>query len=243
METTTPLIENETDQAIKILQETTRLRQLRARISSGAGVIILLLLIFLFADATFFVKHYNTTAVVDEIKAQAPRLMNSIQMKTLLTSIRKEILPKYVNELSRKLKLSQPVLEKECTAFLTSLSTDIGPVIQKRIVADLQGIMVETRVLLKKRHPDLTEEDIVSIMDTLVSEVEKQYTERITEQVTMMFNDINETFTDLRKTALYETLAKKDTADLERMLLTTSLELLIYEIDPDAGAKVEGGRQ
>lgn len=242
METTDPLTENETDQAVQLLQETARLRRLRARISSGAGLIILLLLVFLFADAASFIKHYNTAEVVEELKAQSPRLMNSIQMKNLMTSIRKEILPKYVNELSRKLKQSQPVLEKECTAFLTSLSTDIGPIIQKRIVADLNGIMVETQALLKERHPELTENDIADILDTLASEVERQYTERITEQVTLMFNDINETFVDLQKTDVYAQLAKKDTADLERMLLTTSLELLIYEIDPEEGSIIKGGQ-
>jgi hypothetical protein len=137
-----------------------------------------------------------------------------------------------VEEVSRKLRIAQPVLKKECSAFLTSLSTEIGPVIQKRIVADLQGILAETRALLKEKHPDLTEEDLTSILFALQSEVEKQYTERITSQVNQMFKDISEPFTELQKTELYSELEQKGTADLEKMLLTTSLELLIYEIDP-----------
>ncbi|MCU0857051.1 MAG: hypothetical protein MUC65_01430, partial [Pontiellaceae bacterium] len=121
--------------------------------------------------------------------------------------------------------------------------TNIGPAIQKRIIADLKGVMVETQALLKEKHPQLTDAEILSILEIMQVEVQEQYMQRITDQVSMMFNDINATFGDLRKTGTYAALEKMDTADLERMLLTTSLELLIYEIDPKKGAELKGGQQ
>lgn len=240
MEASEPVVENQTDQAvIQVLEETTRLRRLRSRISGGAAFTILLLLIFLFADMISFVKSYDTAAVVEEMKEKAPRLMDSLQMKTLMNSIRKEILPKYVNELSRKLADAEPVLRSEGEALLSGISTNIGPAIQKKIVADLNGIMVETQALLKEKYPQLTDAEIRSILELMQVEVEKQYTERIAEQVSGMFGDLNKAFDDLKKTETYATLEKMDTADLEKMLLTTSLELLIYEIDPAEGAKLK----
>ncbi|MCU0858873.1 MAG: hypothetical protein MUC65_10785, partial [Pontiellaceae bacterium] len=89
METKDPVVENQTDQTVvQLLEETARLRRLRTRISSGAAVTILMLLIFLFADMFFFIKNYDTGKVVEEIKAESPRLLQSIQMNTLMNSLR-----------------------------------------------------------------------------------------------------------------------------------------------------------
>jgi hypothetical protein len=243
METTDPVIGNETDQTVHLLQETAKLRKIRARISGATALIILLLLTLLFVDGYFFIKSYDKNKVIEALKAESPRVMNSLVMKNLTTSIRNEIIPKYVGEFSKKLKVSEPILRHEGMLFLGSISTNIGPAVQKKIVADLSGILLETKLLLKEKHPELTEADIASILETMQVEVEKQYTQRIQEQVCVMFQDINDKFSDLRKTATYATLEKRDTADLERMLLTTSLELLIYEIDPEEGSRVKGGCQ
>lgn len=239
-----PTLAVDPDQEItlQLLHETVELRKLRSRITSRVALAILALLTFLFVDGYLYLKSYDTVKVIEALQKESPRVMNSLVMKNLMASVRDEIIPKYIEEFSKKLKASEPIVKQEAMDLLSGISTNIGPALQQKIVKDLNGILVETKLLLHEKHPELTEKDLMVILEAMQVEVEKQYTQRIEDQVHAMFRDINDQFSDLRKTELYTDLNRKNTADLERMFLTTSLELLIYEIDPDEGYKVKGGK-
>lgn len=224
------------EKAVQILKETAQLRKTRAEISSGAGIIILLLIVYLAVDMTRFVKTYDANKVVREVGKEIPKMMASDPMQKLLSDVREKMLPKYLKEISQKMTAAEPRFEAECCAVLDNLAKEIGPAVQERVAAELARILQETEIMIRARHPDFKQEDIVMILTTLQKEIERQYTERLAEQLAGLFGDINKSLESIRADAGYKTLIREETQKLEKMLLTTSLELASYEIDPELGA-------
>ncbi|NQY66595.1 MAG: hypothetical protein HRT72_02575 [Flavobacteriales bacterium] len=235
MSTADPGEGNEMNQVAQILQETATLRKTKSKISSISGVLILLLVVFLIVDIVQFIRTYDTEEVITEVKSALPQFMSSPVVKNLAHSIQTEVLPTYVDELSLKLKESQGLIELECYSMIENIRGEMGPALQKKIIGDLEEILVDTNLTLQGRYPGLNEAEIFHILYTLRTEVQKQYPERINAQVKAMFDGINSSLKSLKNTDSYKKLAEVDTAGLERMLLTTSLELMIYELDPNAG--------
>lgn len=224
------------DNAVQTLKETARLRKTRAKISSGAGVIILLLIVYLAVDMVSFIKTYNASKVVQDLSKEIPKMMSSDPMQKLLNDVREKMLPKYVKEISEKMTAAEPKFQAECYAVLDNLANEIGPAVQERVAAELARILQETETKVRVRHPDLKQEDIAQILTTLQKEIERQYTDRLAEQLTYLFGDINKSLESIRADAGYKTMVRAETQKLEKMLLTTALELTSYEIDPELGA-------
>jgi len=230
--------DKKTEQIEQTLQEAARLRSIRSKVSSISGLIILFLIVFLVVDTFMFIKKYETARIVEEVKNDLPRLTESLPMKHLVYSLEKEILPLYIDELSTKLRNSQPLLEQECYEVINNMTEEIGPALQQKVLQDLNQMLKETEVVLKERYPDLTETEVTLMLNSLQSEIQKQYPERIKNQVDKMYEAVNEGLDSLRLTETYKDLSAKNTPELEQLFLTKSLELLIYELNPEAGTSL-----
>lgn len=227
---------NDVDKAIRTFEETAKLRKTRTEISSAAGVIILLLIAYLVIDMVRFVKTYNANKVVQEVSKELPKMWSSDPMQKLLRDVREKVIPKYLGEISTKMTAAEPRFEAESLAVLDSMASEIGSAVQARVTEEMAKILAEADAMIRTRHPDFRQEDIVIILDTLQKEIQRQYGEHLNEQLAYLFADINKSLESIRADAGYKILAKQETQKLEKMLLTTSLELASYEIDPELGA-------
>ena len=104
MEATGPDQGNEMNKVLGILQEAARLRKTKARVSAVFGVIIFLLIVFLALDIYSYIKNYKAEVILTEINAKMPLLMRSVPMKNLISSIKSDVLPTYIDELTKQLK-------------------------------------------------------------------------------------------------------------------------------------------
>ncbi len=216
------------------LQETTELRNKRMQISSGTGVVILLMVAYLCFDLSFFARSYDASLIAVEVQNEIPRLLQCEATQKLMDDISNKVIPAYIDALKKRMAASEEQYEEECLNVLDMLEQEVGPAVQEKITAELGSILTETETMIRSEYPDFTSEELTQILTTLQSEIKTQYEERANKQMALLFGDISQSLEAMRNDAVYQELAAKDTPQLERLLLTSSLELMIHEIDPDA---------
>ena len=221
--------------AVKILEETARMRRSRSTISSIAGITILLLIALFIFDSISFFKTYDTEQIVIEVQEALPQILSSDSMQKLVMDLREKVIPMYINELSQKMNKAEPRFEAECNSAIAIMASEITTAVSERIVEYLTKILEETETMVLEKHPNLTDEDMTLILITLQDEIQSQYAERFGQQMQLLFGDIDQTLQSVRNDEERTALLKTDTTQLEKMLLTTALELAIYEIDPELG--------
>jgi len=226
--------ENKQEQVMQTLQETTELRSKRTQVSTGTGVVILLTVAYLCFDLSFFARSYDASRIADEVQNEIPRLLQYEDTQKLMDDISSKVIPAYIDALKNKMSSSEDLYEEECLNVLEMLEQDVGPAVQKKITVELGNILIENESMIHSRYPDFTSEEMALIRTSLQSEITTQYKQRSNQEMSLLFGDISQNLKAMRNDAIYQELATQDSPHLERMLLTSSLELIIHEIDPDA---------
>jgi hypothetical protein len=231
-----PMAANEqTEETIRqTIDETEALRKKRSQIAAGTGMVILLAIAFLAIDLSLFAKNYDMEPVAEAIQKELPRLAESDEVQRMMKNVREQIIPTYIEALQEKMVQSKDLYHQECVGVLNTLEQEVGPAARDRVIAELTDIFSETEQLISAEYPDFTPQERTQILSALQTEIMEQYEERTAAQLTSMFGEISETLDSIKDDAVYQELATMDSATLERMLVTSSLELLIYEIDPNA---------
>lgn len=224
------------EDALEIVKESARLRKRGTLITSLTVVAILIMVLFLVLDLNHFARTYDYNAVSKEIQSEIPQLLNSEEIQGILASFKEKVLPVYAKEIIAKFEESESLFAEEFYTIIDDLSTNLGPELHKRVSEELAAILEESTLLVRERYPDLTEDEIATILDTFQNAVEVQYLERLQRQMTILLGNMHETLNGLRDDPEYARLAAKSTEDVEKLFLTTALELMIYEIDPTAEA-------
>lgn len=224
------------EDALEIVKESARLRKRVSWITSLTVVVVLLMVLFLVLDLNYFARNFDVGAVSEEIQSEIPKLVNSAEVQDILASLKDEVLPLYANAIIEKFEESEPLFVEEFYLMMNGLSENLGEELHRRVSTELAKILVESTQQVRERYPDLTEDEIVMILDTFQSEVEAQYLDRLQRQMALLLGDLNNTLDGLKDDPEYARLASRSTEDIEKLFLTSALELMIYEIDPTAEA-------
>jgi hypothetical protein len=224
------------EDALEIVKESARLRKRGTLITSLTVITILIMILFLVLDLSHFARNYDFGAVSKEIQSEIPQLVSSDEMQSLLASLKDKVLPVYANAIIAKFEESESLFAEEFYTMMDDLTANLGPELHKRVSTELAQILVESTQLVRERYPDLTEDEIAVILDTFRNAVEAQYLERLQRQMTLLLGGMHETLNSIQDDPEYTRLASKSTEDIEKLFLTTALELMIYEIDPAAEA-------
>lgn len=217
------------------------LKTLRVRRSfvtvAGMGLVLLAIIIFIF-NIISFVKNYDTQELSEEVGKRAEEIVNSEEMKELISEIQNELIPSLRDEFFKKFKNELPKFKEEGLVVADNLKKYIETEVKAKITEALAESLNDMKETLLKKYPDITPAKMDQVMEEAQHEFAEEFTKSLESRLDKVILDmvaLNESFEVLTKHKDFKALDPKMTGEIENQLIEAMLELAIYHLDPKKG--------
>ena len=187
------------------------------------------------------ISDYDTKLLARELQKNSNIVIESPEFQTMLLDMKKIFLPAYQKALKDELNSSAPELRAEAEAELVNLKKLLVKKIQKRFVAQIHDDFKKVEKDLLKRYPDLDSEKLNEAYEKASVLFAEKLSVSLNNFVNLAINKLaglDETFRQFKKGSAYKALNKKSVKEVESLLVESMLELWIYELNPEKGAKL-----
>lgn len=223
------------------LQAISKNRNTTAIISVIGIILVIVAILVFFNNLNKFVKYYDSNALMSELQASSSHLASSEEVKELVNTIKKDLIPAYQLALVAKLQDSAPLFQSDFNELKGTLATYLTQVIQPQIQNNLvnQLSKSEAAALAEK----FTTPESKAKIDKVVALTKKQLIEKMPDfietrmdPVLVQLNTLNNSFysvyDNMIKSGEFDGVTPAMTGEIENRLVENILEMMIYQLNP-----------
>ena len=231
----------------KTIEEINKNKKLTV-ITSYTGIIVIIITLAVFVTSMYsFFNEYNTKLLAEELQARLPSLTESKAANEVYTTIQETVIPQYTKALKKKLNDDAPLfaqdLLKEKENLYLYLQNDVKEKITDNIINELSDSEAHNLALYFKQ--ELPEEKLVKISRTIHDVLQVKLTDELNNLITPVaieqIHDINDCFetlyTNMHAAGEFDNITPESVGEIENRFIEVILESIIYEINPQKGAK------
>ncbi|MEI6054555.1 MAG: hypothetical protein WCR55_00735 [Lentisphaerota bacterium] len=212
----------------------------------GIILVIVAILVF-FNNLNNFVKYYDANALMSELQTSSSNLASSEEMKELVNTLKKDLMPAYELSLTTKLRESAPLFQADFNGIKENLSTYltqvIKPQIENNLVTKLSG--TETMALAE----NFSSPESKAKIDKIVALTKSQLLEKMPgfidtriDPVLVQLNTLNNSFSSVYDNMIqsgeFDGVTPQMTGEIENRLIENILEMMIYQLNPQKANKL-----
>ena len=186
-------------------------------------------------------SNYDKNLLAQELQKNSGIIIESPEFQKMLLDTRKIFLPAYRDALKNELNSSAPELSAKAEAELSSLKALIVKKIKQSFVVQVNKDFKKIEKDLLKRYPDLNSAKLNQAYEKASVLFAEKLTVSLNNFVNQAINKLaglDETFRQFKKGDSYKALNKKSVREVENLLVESMLELWIYELNPEKGARL-----
>jgi hypothetical protein len=186
-------------------------------------------------------SNYDMKLLARELQNNSGIVIESPEFQSMLLDARKIFLPAYRKALTEELSAQAPDLSAKAEKELTNLKELLVKRIKRTFVKEIQKDFKKVEKDLLKRYPDLNADKLNEAYEKASVLFADKLTVSLNNYVNQAINkltELDETFRQFKKGDAYKALNKKSVQEVENLLVESMLELWIYELNPDKGARL-----
>ena len=190
---------------------------------------------------TNLINDYDTKLLVKELQKNSNIVLDSDELKNMLIDAKQTFSPAYMKALKEELSNDAPALRTEAEAELKKLKKLIVEKIKDKFIAQIDKDFRKVEKDLLKRYPDLDSSQLNEAYEKAAVLFTEKLTVSLNNNVDMAINKLSgldETFRQFKKDSAYKALNTKSIKEVESLLVESMLELWIYKLNPEKGAKL-----
>ena len=221
------------------LRELAHRKNFRALLVRG-GTIVLLLILGVFVYNLYSIYHdFDGGKLAFELERQAPQVAQSPEVRSLVNSVKGELLPFVKEEMAKKLRARGPELKNKAIAAGLSIRRHVEVDLKNRVVDELKAALAQLEKDILKENPGIQPEKIELVFEEAKGEFFDQLADSIQKRVDLVYADLDVLNARFEKIAASDEIRKLHpdmTPVAENRLLEAFLELAIYQLNPGRGA-------
>ncbi len=229
------------DQLEKMLINTRKKRIGQSIVIWSCTVVIIAICAWFLMTFNSLIRNYDTKLLAQELQKSSGIIVESPEFQSMLLDTRKIFFPAYRDALKDELNSNSTELLTKTEAELAGLKALVVKKIKQSFVAQVNKDFKKVEKDLLKRYPDLNSEKL----NESYEKASVLFAEKLTVSLNNFVNQaidklagLDETFRQFKKGDSYKALNKKSVQEVENLLVESMLELWIYELNPEKGAKL-----
>ncbi len=229
------------DQLEKMLIHTKKKRIGQSIVIWSCTVIIVAVCAWFLLTFHSLYTNYDKKLLLTELQKHSGIIIESPEFQSMLLDTRKIFLPAYQKALTEELKAQTPELSAKAEKELTNLKELLVKRIKRSFIDEIHKDFKKVEKDLLKRYPDLNADKLNEAYDKASVLFAEKLTASLNTYVNQAVNkltELDETFRQFKKGDAYKALNKKSVQEVENLLVESMLELWIYELNPEKGAKL-----
>jgi hypothetical protein len=229
------------DQLEKMLIHTRKKRIGQSIVIWSCTAVIIAICAWFLMTFNSLIRNYDKKLLIRELQKSSGIIIESPEFQSMLMDTRKIFLPAYRQAMKDEINSNAPELRAKAEAELTSLKALAVKKIKQNFVAQINKDFKKIEKDLLKRYPDLNSEKLNEAYEKASVLFAEKLTVSLNDFVNQAINKLaglDETFRQFKKGDAYKALNKKSVQEVENLLVESMLELWIYELNPEKGAKL-----
>lgn len=228
------------DQLEKMLIHTKQKRVAQSIVVWTCTVILVAVCAWFLISFSRLVTNYDTKQLLQELRSNSDIITNSDQFRGVIMDMQDIFVPAYKEALKAELDAKAPELQTSAESEMAELKKRFIKKLQESFVKEIHKDFEKVEKDLLARYPDMNADQM--------EEVYKKASEIFVDKITVSLNHfvketqnklagLDETFRQFKNDPGYKDLSKKSVQEVENLLVESLLELWIYELNPEKGAK------
>lgn len=236
------------DQLEKMLIHTKQKRIAQSIVVWTCTVILLAVCAWFLISFSRLIANYDTGQLARGLRANSDIIIKSPQFQGVIMDLQDVFMPAYKKALKAELEAKAPALQAAADNELTELKKLFLKKLQDSFIKEIHKDFEKVEKDLLARYPDMNADQ----MDEVYKKASELFVDKLTASLEYFVKEardkltgLDETFRQFKKDDTYQDLNKKSVSEVENLLIESLLELWIYELNPEKGAKpveVEGGK-
>jgi hypothetical protein len=240
------------------LADIERTRKQRSLIGIGGLVLILLALAIFAANLWGFGVQLMQPESQHEIMAKVQEdmtdlLQNDPEIKMLMQDMQEDVIPYVAEQVTSRLKEELPTFREQGAQIMANLQAYLEKDAKEKLSQALADVLAEIEQKLIEKYPQVTPEELQSVMATAQTMFIEEVTTLIERKLDIVADDLGnlkDSVDQYKETAEYRQLVEDMKVDREGALnkvqlamIEHMLELVIYHINPERGneSAAQGG--
>ncbi len=229
------------DQLEKLLIHTKKKRVRQSIVIWACTTVIIAVCAWFLISFNNLVQNYDTKLLFQELQKNSGIIIEDPEFQAMMMDMKKFFLPAYQKALKIKLNAEAPELRIKAEAELSNLKKLLLEKMKESFVAQIKKDFQKVEKDLLKRYPDLNAAQLNEAYQEASTLFAGKIAVSLNHFVKLAVNKLDgldETFRQFKNENVYKELNKKSIKEVESLLVESMLELWIYELNPEKGAKL-----